>query len=294
MVQAAGHGCAEQANGLFIKPTNSTEINFYTSMSALDSPLTDLMPNFLGTLAETKTNSNESNSTNTSLSTPVLDSSSSEQSCIVLEDLCEAFEDPAVLDIKIGSVLYDSHASEEKKQRMDKVSQATTSGSLHFRIAGMSLIIGGNRIHYGKDFGREATIENVASRISEFFKPLTSEYKEYILELSIGYLQQLEKILNEVKIEMHSSSVLFIYENNMEKLKSKFKHIHSTGNESMKYDMNLQLKNKVQIMDMRIIDFAHSQCAETIDNDCLVGVRNVISAFESISSGTRPRYEINK
>ena len=43
------------------------------------------------------------------------------------------------MDIKLGSVLYAQDATEEKKTRMIKVSQETTSGSLRLRICGFKV-----------------------------------------------------------------------------------------------------------------------------------------------------------
>lgn len=54
---------------------------------------------------------------------------------LVLENLTFPFIRPNVLDIKLGTQLYDDAASEEKKERMKRVSERTTSGSDGMRIS---------------------------------------------------------------------------------------------------------------------------------------------------------------
>lgn len=55
---------------------------------------------------------------------------------IVLENLTYGFGRPSVLDAKLGTVLYDADASEEKKARMIKKAQETTTGKVGLRFTG--------------------------------------------------------------------------------------------------------------------------------------------------------------
>lgn len=55
---------------------------------------------------------------------------------IVLENLTYGYGKPNVCDIKLGTQLWDEDASEEKRQRMDKVAANTTSGSHGIRLTG--------------------------------------------------------------------------------------------------------------------------------------------------------------
>ena len=56
---------------------------------------------------------------------------------IVLAAETDGFSHPNVLDLKLGSRLWADDAPPAKRQRLDRVSNATTSGLLGFRIAGM-------------------------------------------------------------------------------------------------------------------------------------------------------------
>ncbi len=60
----------------------------------------------------------------------------SDDNSITIQDLTQSFSKPNVMDIKLGKILYDEFCCEEKRIRMIKVAQETTSGSLGFRICG--------------------------------------------------------------------------------------------------------------------------------------------------------------
>jgi len=56
-----------------------------------------------------------------------------------LENISYPFKKPNVLDIKLGTVLYEDTASEEKKQRMIQAAKATTSLETGVRITGFQV-----------------------------------------------------------------------------------------------------------------------------------------------------------
>ncbi|KAE9404524.1 SAICAR synthase-like protein [Gymnopus androsaceus JB14] len=62
-----------------------------------------------------------------------------EKESLVLENLLYPFFKPNILDLKLGRVLYDEDASEEKKIRMRKVARATTSGECGMRLTGFQV-----------------------------------------------------------------------------------------------------------------------------------------------------------
>lgn len=49
------------------------------------------------------------------------------------------FTRPCILDLKMGSLLYDNEATDEKRKRMIRQSISTTSSSLGLRICGMKV-----------------------------------------------------------------------------------------------------------------------------------------------------------
>lgn len=56
--------------------------------------------------------------------------------CICLENVSQGFTKACVLDLKLGTQLFDDSASEEKKARLGAVSDNTTSGKLGIRLTG--------------------------------------------------------------------------------------------------------------------------------------------------------------
>jgi hypothetical protein len=58
---------------------------------------------------------------------------------LVLENLSHPFLKPNILDIKLGTVLYDEEAAEEKKERMKKTARDTTSGETGIRLTGFQV-----------------------------------------------------------------------------------------------------------------------------------------------------------
>jgi 1D-myo-inositol-tetrakisphosphate 5-kinase/inositol-polyphosphate multikinase len=58
---------------------------------------------------------------------------------LCLENALHGFTRPCILDLKMGSLLYDSDASEEKRKRMINHTITTTSGSLGLRISGLKV-----------------------------------------------------------------------------------------------------------------------------------------------------------
>jgi len=56
-----------------------------------------------------------------------------------LENLSHTFKKPNILDIKLGTVLYDESASPEKVERMIKTSKETTSFETGVRLTGFQV-----------------------------------------------------------------------------------------------------------------------------------------------------------
>ena len=58
---------------------------------------------------------------------------------LVLENLAYRFLRPNILDIKLGTKLYDADATAEKRQRMDESARATTSALTGMRFTGFQV-----------------------------------------------------------------------------------------------------------------------------------------------------------
>jgi inositol-polyphosphate multikinase len=121
---------------------------------------------------------------------------------LVLENLTYRFKRPNVLDIKLGTQLFDEDASPEKQERMTKAAAATTSKETGVRLTGFqvsprtlrldlkSAKFGGADLpHHSqvwdsatqsfvttpKAFGKTIAVEELPHGISRFFYPPLSE-----------------------------------------------------------------------------------------------------------------------
>ena len=54
----------------------------------------------------------------------------------MLENMTQHLARPNVMDVKLGRVLFDDSAPEDKKARMEKAARDTTSGETGMRLTG--------------------------------------------------------------------------------------------------------------------------------------------------------------
>jgi 1D-myo-inositol-tetrakisphosphate 5-kinase/inositol-polyphosphate multikinase len=162
--QVGGHaGVSTIENGLLlVKPALPTEVAFYQRLQQ-DSELEDLRaftPTFLGTLELMGKFDGARSVVSDSIVVESVASEEKDESLvlkfhkwsvspdaiyvlhlqsIVLENLSSSFLKPNILDIKLGTVLYDKTASPEKVERMQKAAQETTSSETGVRLTGFQV-----------------------------------------------------------------------------------------------------------------------------------------------------------
>jgi hypothetical protein len=61
---------------------------------------------------------------------------------VVLENVGHGFRKPNILDIKLGTLLYDEDAPPEKKAKMEAKTRGTTSGEAGIRLTGFQVGVG--------------------------------------------------------------------------------------------------------------------------------------------------------
>lgn len=246
--QAAGHdGCLTDADEtLFIKLTSPQEVEFYTSIMAHDNdrsdsdevPLLVWMPQCMGSLMP-------GDVTNQPAAKP-------DQVYVVLENLYAGFKRPCILDIKLGAKLTDDEVTDPAKiERLQKVSNTTTSGSHHFRVCGMKLfnqgslekppivaglddtvkVVNDNKdgayLEFDKFYGRQLTSETVVDGIKQFFDPILRHdpspaatlVVKRLVQTFLKRLQLLYNTLLDYEVRMFSALLLFIYEGDLSRWK---------------------------------------------------------------------------
>lgn len=287
--QAAGHDghmVSGEDSRIFVKATNEQEVEFYNRVQEMvhrhDDPtvgtcLGDWVPVYLGLLQHGKQEHLQGDAVKLNLleedadKVDGIDMSAkiggseglagpdgvtdaegkiAEKQYIVLQNLYHGFEFPSILDIKLGSVLHDVNAGEEKITRLTDVSNSTTSGSLGFRICGMKVYQGCVNdiptmqamdlkdvckltgkddqwyVEYNKFFGRRLCKYNVKEGLSMFFGQLKDEQVKAKLVLTyIKRLQLLYNCLLDTEVRIISGSLLLIFENSPKRWNSVLRNI---------------------------------------------------------------------
>ncbi|CAI4058387.1 inositol polyphosphate multikinase SKDI_04G3940 [Saccharomyces kudriavzevii IFO 1802] len=332
--KAAGHGgTLTDGDGLLIfKPALPQELVFYKAIQARymsrgeppvggDAPLYSWMPTYLGVLDEgTRVEKGGSaafleidqrlnDSTDNVASTSPLSEQGTQY--LVLENLLYGFSKPNVLDIKLGKILYDSKASSEKKERLKRVSEATTSGSLCFRICGMKIQkntcvlrqllpehyeeeADTGYIFINKLYGRSRTDQNISDAFELYFNNshLSDTRRHQLKKMFLKRLQLFYNTILEEEVRMISSSLLFIYEgdpkqwdslNDVDQLiRDDFidDDDDDGGNGGERGGESKERRTSC-LSSMSLIDFAHAEVTpgRGYDENVIEGVENLLDIF---------------
>jgi 1D-myo-inositol-tetrakisphosphate 5-kinase/inositol-polyphosphate multikinase len=217
---------------------------------------------------------------------------------IVLENVAHGFKHPNILDIKLGARLWADDAPAAKRQKLDDASRQTTSGSLGFRIAGMSIWKGtsgdsrieeppekdtenkNGYIRYTKRYGWTFTKENVKIAFMKYFGGVSTDGKlkcrrsKLIIKRIARELEDMVDVIEHEESRMYSASILMVYEGDDEALEKalqeeKTRNIedpvqnsaaepNSTAEGSNDGDDESEEPDP-KVHDVRLIDFAHAQ-----------------------------------
>lgn len=303
--QAAGHDGCLTAGPIFAKLTTAQEVAFYqestdrASDADLGSHLSHWMPTYMGTLQQGDVN----------VPNPA---AHSEKLYLVLQNMYHGFRKPSILDIKLGAVLLDDRATEEKRQRLAKVSRDTTSGSLSFRICGMKLYCGesgetlpsvypgmeetvdventsdGKYLKFNKIYGRSLTPNNVKEGILQYFAFCT--HRRLLLTRFHQRLQLLYNCLLDSEVRIKAGSLFLIYENDLlawagVELEEAYFENDPLVNEPLDDSDDEEEEDVIEriapLSSLSFIDFAHAKHVdgEGPDENVITGVENLINIF---------------
>lgn len=326
---AAGHdGVRSDPTGaMLIKPCTVAEVAFYESASA-HPVFQPFIPAFMGTL---KLNEKKDlQDAVTTISSPIVPDGVPKEAAaawvpsggkkldtglsIVLENVTAGFKRPNVIDLKLGARLWDDAAPEEKRRKLDDVSNKTTSASLGFRIAGMKIYrpkqSNGSKVRFAehteltddgylgfnKSYGRCFNADNVQEAFLEFFggeealkKPSTATRIAKRLKRD---LKGLISLLENEESRMYSASVLMVYEGDdnvmelaLEEEKRRIENPVMNLEDDDEQDEESEednVKLKFKVHELRLIDFAHASWApgQGPDENVLQGLRSVLRILE--------------
>lgn len=253
---------------MVIKPCTPAEVAFYESARASHPAFAAYMPTFMGTLtlasqqpvSTTQSSSSISESAaitsgsfaqvigatappSTVVESPINAHPTDIQSdyvpthgkrldtnlAIALENVTYGFVRPNVLDVKLGTRLWDESAPLAKRARLDQSASETTSSSLGFRIAGMKVwrvtttasidsAAGEDGYEvFGKMYGRQFRAEDVNKGFKTFLSVSggTEPRDELSRVTARRFAEEVKKIREILEAEesrMYGASILFVYE----------------------------------------------------------------------------------
>lgn len=318
--QAAGHAGSLSAGSVFAKVSSAAEIDFYTELvrrfQDAETPLGSLffhwMPTFMGTLSQGKWD-HAAQEDAMALALPNTQLPASLEQYVVLSNLYHSFVQPCILDIKIGALLTDEDASQEKKERMARVSASTTSGSLGFRICGMRVLSDGREGPlaalkarfpgtilletldnctydvFDKNFGKAIKDNDVVDALRAYFP---AHHTSLLVERFIQRLQLVYNSLVDLDVRIRSGSLLFIYEGNLERWKDvnheNYFDLDPLVAELADEDSDTESTEASPLSALNFIDFAHAKYVygQGPDNDVLDGLENVLQNLSNLQEQT--------
>ncbi|KAG0277770.1 hypothetical protein BGZ96_002719 [Linnemannia gamsii] len=147
------------------------------------------------------------------------DNDANDDECICLENVSLGFKKPCVLDLKMGTQLYDDDAPEEKKARLGAVAANSTSLPLGFRMTGFEVYDSekDDFTKYSKHYGKGLSEDTVLDGFRAYFAAkLGSDRMRLIIERFVNDLTDFLATIETQELRMRSSSLLMIYEGDTE------------------------------------------------------------------------------
>ncbi|KAI9848024.1 MAG: hypothetical protein M1837_001126 [Sclerophora amabilis] len=222
--------------------------------------------------------------------------------CIVLSNAAATFKRPNVLDLKLGARLWDDAASAEKRARLDKVSEESTSSSLGFRIAGMKVWQGKGAVGfregvdgegykvYGKMYGRNFNSDNVRDAFLEYLVSEGAGLDGSLTKVLANRLRKevtgIREMLEREESRMVGASILVVVEGDGAVLKKVLEderqqqqgHTKVASHDDVDDDDDdEEEEEKPKAHEVKMIDFAHARWTpgKGPDENALQGVRSI-------------------
>ncbi|KAE8214716.1 hypothetical protein CF327_g1904 [Tilletia walkeri] len=246
------------------------------------------------------------------LSPPLLvdnDPSSSPANALVLENILHGFVSPNVLDIKLGTQLWDENSTPEKKERMIKAAESCTSAQFGIRLTGwqtwdeakqesfsVSKLFGKNiltkdelelgaRIFFCSprptvDTDKYNQIvsgsEPVAENPIDSLPSLPGQLVHRVVSQGLApQLQQIYELVKNMEWRVRGGSVLLVFEGNQEALERK---LNDPSGDPSAY------------CKARLIDFAHATFVpgQGPDEGYVQGLQTSMALLEHVAAETTP------
>ena len=199
---------------------------------------------------------------------------------IILENIADGYELPAVMDIKLGRKLYGPDATAEERDNLDGRHLGTRvplgysiSGILSYSLRKENAAENSNtRIkHTEKWFGKTLTADHVQTILKLFYD---SKHSRKISILNDLFVKKLTDILETFELQsqyhIYGCSLLFAYD-----AVAVRRFLNGT----------IELEMLEQFVNVKLVDFANVyESNGEKDENFLFGLRNVLALFKSFSS----------
>ncbi|KAJ1915079.1 hypothetical protein H4219_004507 [Mycoemilia scoparia] len=217
---------------------------------------------------------------------------------ICIQNLLHGFAKPCVMDIKIGSRLYDDSADETKRQRMIKKALETTSSTLGFYVCGIKVQDPSSdaSTSYDRPWCKSLTKITIRKAFSAFFpESLGKEFRNYLINQFVLELKEYRDVVKNQDLKMYSSSLLFVYDSGLNRRNAFFSKNNVSCDADTRKDSEVFInedseeegddakkETDIALLDMRAIDFAHSSWTpgSKINTDYLEGLDKLIEILQ--------------
>ncbi|KAJ2392207.1 hypothetical protein GGI05_002731 [Coemansia sp. RSA 2603] len=207
---------------------------------------------------------------------------SSTDAYICLENLLYGFENPCIMDVKLGVRLYDVDAPPEKIAKMKIKAKERTVSQIGVMIGGISLP--GRPAYEHKWLYKLTTDTIVPDALVPYFsvaeESVGADYRRFVIDQFIAEIKEYREVVKKSETRMVGSSLLLVYDASAKKYAS----FHS-GDKSPSALSNVSEDSDDALFDMRAIDFAHSHWVhgQGADEEYLFGLDNLIKLLSGLT-----------
>ncbi|KAF8061549.1 hypothetical protein FPV67DRAFT_284732 [Lyophyllum atratum] len=305
--QVGGHAgvLATEDGSLVIKPALPLEHKFYLALQQNTKlePLRPFIPKFLGTL-KLEGQIDESKSPEGDISVTPIDTPQKES--LVLENISHTFLKPNILDVKLGTVLYDESAPPEKVERMIQTAKDTTSFETGVRLTGFQVYnnITSEAVNTPKSYGKSIKPSDLPAGMVRFFPvgaapsqegeaPLadasTSGLPLHILLPILRGIRhdvaEIRDVYADLEIRMVGGSLLIVYEADWVRAAEGLKRLEEDEDEDEEEeddDDDDEAERPGPPYVVKLIDFAHTHLlpGEGPDEGVLLGMDTILKLLD--------------
>jgi 1D-myo-inositol-tetrakisphosphate 5-kinase/inositol-polyphosphate multikinase len=311
---------SDPSGAVVVKPCTQAEIAFYESIATSHPDLAPHLPTFMGTL---QLSADQQASSSTAADSGTIQTATGIERLhgkklatelhIVLENITHGFKKPNVLDLKLGKQLWDEAAKPEKRARLDAVSNASTSSSLGFRIAGMRTYVGETAQEvpaelkefvekdssgywvYNKMYGRKFNTSEIEEGFWAYVLPQGKSEPERerardILSYFLSQVQDIQKSFESMESRMYGASILFVYEGDMEEYQKTKKTL---ADYQPTEDDDDDEEDLPKLAAVKMIDFAHATWhpGQGSDENAIRGMRSTNTILSNLLKAVEKELE---